>query len=480
MPIDKYVLKKESRKWVVAAVIIIAAVVGFSFLDSGAVGNHEAYVGVAARNMIESGDWVVPTFNGQPRLQKTPLCYWLVASAGMVVGQVNDFALRLPSAVLAVLSVIAILYFVSERFGLRIAAISAMFWVLSLGYIRYGHTGRPEMALASFVTIAMLSFYSGLKTQSRKKQIRYMLVFWISFALAMLAKGPAPLPLILPALFFYMAVFRKFKAIPKLLPIVGVIVFLLIVVPWPVMAGLKCPQAIGIWKDEFFGRAAGEYASGGKPFYYYFRVIFTLFAPWVAFVPLAVMAPFYRVWERKQKPMLYFWFWLVVSILMMTVAGGKRAHYILPAIPALAVLSGIILDDMLFIRKAYSKKFATNFVLIHIIAVVTVGIGLGIWSLKNKKELDHNAVIKDFALKTSQILEKGQDLTAYCKVNSSFIYYFDGQVGVETDLEKIYELYSNGGSIIATGRNLETLESDGRFKVVFKGLDNGRGLLRKE
>ena len=324
----------------------------------------------------------MPFFNGEPRLQKTPLSYWLVAAAAKAAGSVNNFVVRLPSAVLAVLSAVAIFYFVSDRLGMRIAALSSLIWSTSLCYIRYSHTGRPEMALTAFVTIAMLSFYSAVKAQSRKKQIFYMLIFWLSFSLAMIAKGPAPLPLIFPALFFYFVVFRRWRLIGKLLPIAGVILFLLIFLPWPIAVLTKFPQAAGIWKNEFLGRAAGEYASGSKPFYYYFGTMFIYFLPFSAFIPFAITAPFYQIWEKKRETMFYMWFWFVAGVLVMSVCGGKRQHYILPLMPAMAVLTGIILDDMIFVQKSYSKRFAVFFLTAHLFVIFAAGTGAIIWTLK--------------------------------------------------------------------------------------------------
>ena len=57
-----------------------AIVAAFWTLSDGALNNHECLVSVTAREMLETGDWVLPRFNGEVRLQKTPLCYWLVAS----------------------------------------------------------------------------------------------------------------------------------------------------------------------------------------------------------------------------------------------------------------------------------------------------------------------------------------------------------------------------------------------------------------
>ena len=170
---------------VVAAVSIFTA---FWAITDRPLGNHEAYVAVTAREMVNSGNWLIPYFNGEPRLQKTPLNYWLVAAAAKAAGGMNDFVVRLPSAVLAVLSAVMILYFVSDWLGRRTGVLSALIWSTSLCYIKYSHTGRPEMALAVFVTIAMLSFYSAVKTNDAKNRFTICLFFGSAFLLRCLPR----------------------------------------------------------------------------------------------------------------------------------------------------------------------------------------------------------------------------------------------------------------------------------------------------
>lgn len=465
---------KIARKTAFLIVVAVAALTAFSALTTVSVGNHEAYVGVTAGNMLSSGDWVVPVFNGAPRLQKTPLNYWLVAACSKITGRVSDFTLRLPNALLAILSAIAIFYFVCEILNDSAALFSAAIWALSLGYIRYSHTGRPEITLTVFVAITMLSFYSAVKTKSRKKQICYMLISWLSFSLAMLAKGPAPLLFIFPALFFYFAIFRRWKIIPKLLPTVGTILFLLIFLPWPIAVFLKYPQAVEIWKNEFFGRAAGEYAAGLKPSYYYFRVMFSCFAPFSIFIPFALGMPFYRVWERKRETAAYMWLWFVVGIVVMSLCGGKRQHYILPAMPAIAILAGMILDDMLFINKAYTRKFAKRFILINIVAIV-VFVGVATPSIMKNYKDNHDDVIRDFA-RNAAIYAEDKPVIAYCKVNASFIYYFGRDVAVFSDIEEILENAAPGDGVIATGDKFKELKQDSRFNLCVTGPDDDRGL----
>jgi 4-amino-4-deoxy-L-arabinose transferase-like glycosyltransferase len=522
---------EPSRTKLIALLIVIAVsgLTAFWALGSRAIGNHEAYVGVTARNMVASGNWLIPVLNGENRLNKTPLSYWLVAAASKAAGSINNFIVRLPSAILAVLSAIAIFYFVSAWLGFRTGALSALIWSTSFCYVNYSHTGRPEMALAVFTTIAMLSFYSAIEARSRAKQIYCMLVFWLSFSLAMLAKGPAPIPLIFPALFFYFLIFSKWKLFPKLLPITGLILFLLIFLPWPIMILLKCPHVTAVWKDEFLGRAAGEYASSSKPYYYYFKIIFALFLPFSAFIPLALTAPFYRIWDEKRPVMFYLWLWFVAGLVVMSVFGSRRPHYILPIIPAMAVLTGIILNDMIFEQKAYSRKFSTGFLLINLIGFFAVATGMVIWLLKtnypskwviiyallfviadlliaaglfkqNKKpasavclqiglcafiifspftnNAEDEEAIADFALQVKNVAAD-VPVIAYCKINASFIYYFGKDVPMECNIDRIYAQYSDGKGIIATAEYFEQLIKDGRFSPVVKDPGNSRGFFLK-
>ncbi|PKL48556.1 MAG: hypothetical protein CVV39_04135 [Planctomycetes bacterium HGW-Planctomycetes-1] len=470
---------KKIKRIVIFGVVIIFVLTAFWGLGSRPLGNHEAYVGVSARNMLESGDWIVPMFNGNVRINKTPLSYWLVAITTKAAGKTNEFLVRLPSAAMAVLSAIAVFYFVYERLGFGTGAIAAILWSSSLGYIKYSHTGRPEMGLACFVTIAMLSFYSGIKSENRRKQILYMVIFWASFGLAMLAKGPAPLPLIMPAIFIYFVIYKQWKYIPKLLPIAGVILFLLIVLPWPIAVAAKYPQAINIWNLEFLHRAEGQYAAGSKPFYYYFKVMFVYFLPFSVLIPFAAAAPFYKIWEERRDAIVYYWLWFFAGVIIMSLCGGKRQHYILPMMPAMAAMAGIIFNDMIFVRKAYERKFSAILSTAHTVVFALWVIGF-VFALPGLGDIadDENSINRDFALKAAAAAGE-KEVIAYCEVDQSFIYYFGKDVPEICDIDELYGLYEKGFGIAAEDEYIELLVKDGRFRLAFFGRDESRAFFMK-
>ncbi len=362
----------KNKILLICCVMLVSALTAGWTLSGRPLNNHECFVSITAREMLQSGDWVWPTCNGQPRLNKTPLPYWLVAGLAKITGRVDEFTARLPSAIFAVLLTAAILYYVSQWLGLRIAGLSALIWATSLSFTRFANNARPDMVLTFFVSFCFLSFYSAITATTRKKQVIQMLLFWTSFALANLAKGPVPLPLVLLPLFFYILILRRWKQIPGLLPIIGTVIFLAIFLPWPLAIAHKMDWNLSLWKTEFLDRFLGSPASGNKPLYYYLPKMFLFTLPWAAFVPYALAAPFYTVWGRKRGVMQFLWLWFVIDLVFLTISAGKRQHYIMPAIPALCILAGILLEDMVFVQQAFNPVFAKKFLKAHIIVLLTV------------------------------------------------------------------------------------------------------------
>jgi 4-amino-4-deoxy-L-arabinose transferase-like glycosyltransferase len=514
---------KNSRRTkilLVCGVLLLAAVSASWTISERTLGNHECFVSITAREMLASGDWVWPTCNGQPRLIKTPLSYWLVAGLAKITGRVDEVTARLPSAIFAVLSVAAILYFVNRCSSFRIAVVCAAVWATSYDYIRYAHNARPEMVMMFFIVLAFLSFYCVIIAQSRKRQIAYALIFWLSFALANLAKGPAPLPLVLIPLFFYIAIFRKWKILTKLLPIVGPLIFLAVVLPWPLAIAHKLNWDLGLWKTEFVDRFLGEYRPGGKPFYYYLFIMFQFIVPWVAFLPMALAAPFYRVWNKKRPFMQFLWLWFVVDLAFLTISGCKRQHYILPLMPAMAVLIGILIEDMAFVRKAYSLRFAKTVLVSHFVCIITLAVAGCIYLVKTYPEmtteavilnttavvltvivvllfatgkpaaacsvlfggivvlvmigytaflnpLDHNRYSRDFSERLAQIVPQSDNLIAYEYISNRSVQYFGRVVPEINDESNLYNRYEQGDWVVATADHLKKLQTDGRLRMVY-------------
>ncbi|MGB7582797.1 MAG: glycosyltransferase family 39 protein [Sedimentisphaerales bacterium] len=511
--------------WITGALLLSAMLAGWK-LSAVPLDDHESYVSVTAREMLGGGSWIEPTFNGEPRLQKTPLSYWLVASIARVTGKVDEFAARLPSAVFAFLSAGAVLYFVNRWLSLRIALIATAVWATSIAYVHWSHSARPEMGLVFFVTLCLLSFYSAITSGDRRSRVVFMFIFWGSFALGNLAKGPAPVVYVLLPVGLYIAVRREWRVIPKLLPVWGIIICLAVVLPWPLAAAYKANWDVMIWKREFFDRLFGEYAAGNYPWYYYFGMVFKYTAPWCIFLPIALVAPFYKSWGEKRPVMQFLWLWFAADYVFLMLSGGKRQHYLLPLIPAMSILTAILIDEMAFVRQVFTLRYAANILRGHVLFFVLVSIAVPVYFAKAKipelasatawvyvisfsvilivttivvailfvkryssiacvtlfcgitvlmahhytgllSIISPDRAVKEFALKVADIVPVTDKMVSYGPVPSNFIHYFGRDVKRIQDEAELNNLYQQNCWVVSFGKGMDELLSTGRYKLVY-------------
>jgi 4-amino-4-deoxy-L-arabinose transferase-like glycosyltransferase len=503
----------------IISVLLLSALTSFWMLPSRSLDSHECFVSVTSREMIQNHDYIWPTLNGKPRLQKPPLCYWLVAGIAKVTGDIDELSARLPSALFAFLSAIAILYYLSQWLSLRIAALSTAVWSTSLAYIRYSHSARPDMVMAFFIVLCMLSFYSIVISKNSHQQVIQGIIFWLSFALANLAKGPAPIAYVLIPVAVFIIFTKQWHIVARMLPFAGSFILLVIILPWLVFISHRLNWDLTLWKHEYFDRLFGTYARGDHPIYFYIPDVFKYITPWVVFLPVALFTPFYRVWREKRPVMTYLWVWFVANIIFLTIDAGKRQHYILPLIPPMTILIGIVLNDMIFSRQAYSHKFAKNIFLAHVIflsvaalvslvvipfiipgllvkvlmlsltTIITL-IVVTILFMKHKPKWaaisifsgttifillcfynfsvtdDTDADSRDFARKIESFVPASDKLVAYGKVPSKFVHYYGQIVPEISDISGLKEDYNQGCWIVCLSDNAANLK-DENLNIVY-------------
>src|SRR5688500_5012370 len=178
-------------------VVLLAALAFFAGLGRGAIAdNDEAFYAESAREMVESGDWLTPHFNYEPRFQKPALYYWLTAVIFSITGS-HEFAARLWSALAGVGLVIVAAAcgrrWYDESVGLLAGAITAS----SFGYFAVARMALPDLPLAFFVTLSVWAVF--VATLERERDPRqWLLLAAVAAALGFLIKGP--LAVVLPVL----------------------------------------------------------------------------------------------------------------------------------------------------------------------------------------------------------------------------------------------------------------------------------------
>jgi 4-amino-4-deoxy-L-arabinose transferase-like glycosyltransferase len=351
----------------------------------GLIGADEPRYAQVAREMLARREWITPLLGGRPWLEKPPLYYWQAMLAYSVLG-VSDVAARVPSALDAtVLVIIVYLFFRKFRRGVEVDA--ALIAASCAGVIGYARAASMDMPLSAAFAVGMIAWWAWRESGNKI----YLAVFYASMALGMLAKGPvAPFLAALVTLSFAAAM-REWRLIVKTLWIPGIVLFCAVAFPWYLAVEAANPQFFREFILEHnLARFSTNVFHHPEPFWYYLPVTALALVPWMVFV-VAAFTPAARVWwsERKNQhsnPDLELQFsifaacWLIVPVVFFSLSRSKLPGYILPAVPAGAVLLADYLRRHLQGEEAISRWTAILHALVAsapIVPAVLIGFVVG-------------------------------------------------------------------------------------------------------
>lgn len=367
---SRSIREQQRRLWF--SILGLAVLFGIAFIwqlgSIGLVDETEPLFAEAARQMQVTGDWITPYFNGETRFDKPPLIYWLMALAYQVLG-VNTWAARLPS-MLSALALVSLSFYTLHRFGCptlpaqgtdfkqkrfpQLAWMSTAMIILTPGLIIWGRQGVSDLLLTACVGMALLAFFIGYASQGKPQQ-RWYLAFFILAALAVLAKGPVGVVLPILIVSSFLLYLGQLRQVMRELPLLsGSALFLLLTVPWHILVIGANGQA---YLESFFGyhnieRFTSVVNDHAAPWYFYFVIVFLGFAPWSVWLPWGIAR--LRAWQPihwRQQPRtaqlgLFALHWFLGVFIFFTVAVTKLPSYVLPLMPAAAILVGGLGDRM--------------------------------------------------------------------------------------------------------------------------------------
>ena len=145
--------------WRLLAVVVLAVItLGVGLGRSGRLTYHEAFVAQSAREMLTTGNALIPTLGGRPWLEKPPLAIWLVALAGRVTGGIGEAEARLPSAVSALLLALAVSVLAARRFGPNVGVLAGLVQATTSWTVFRGRLAEADMLLACLVAWTLVAF----------------------------------------------------------------------------------------------------------------------------------------------------------------------------------------------------------------------------------------------------------------------------------------------------------------------------------
>jgi 4-amino-4-deoxy-L-arabinose transferase-like glycosyltransferase len=327
----------------------------------GLVGPDEPRYVWIARAMAETGDWVTPRLFGQPWFEKPSLYYW-AAAIGFRLNLSAEWAARLPSALAALAAAVAIGWLGWKHYGgeenllQRPALLAPLIFSTSVAAIGFSRAATPDMLFSAFITFAMvcaarvLTNHRALRdaantnsiTRARENVI--LALFGAFLGLAALAKGPAAVLLAGGAMALWALATSQWRTAFRLTHPAAIGAFCVVALPWYVLCASRNPDFIRVFIFQHnFQRYLTPVFQHKQPFWFFGWITLLAMLPWtVLLIPAAQEG--LRLWREKtwrDSPGFFFACWAIFPILFFSASQSKLPGYILPAIPALALLCSV-------------------------------------------------------------------------------------------------------------------------------------------
>jgi 4-amino-4-deoxy-L-arabinose transferase-like glycosyltransferase len=322
-----------------------------------------------AREMVNSGDWILMHLNGKMYGDKPPLFFWLIGLSSYLWGGFTSFAVRFTPALFGMLTVLLTFFLGKDLYSPRTGFLSGLILATSVEFAYLSTRANIDTTLTFFTTASLFFFIqwcrynpphpSPLPNGERdgvrapwitKRNInsRAIYGFYVAMALATLAKGPVGFILPLLVSLIYLLIYKDWKRIKRMKLLPGMLLLIVIVLSWYIPAVLKGGNVY--LQETLFKHTVNAYAKGWthvRPFYYYFVNFPMDFLPWFLFLPGAIVTGLSKKKERQPKEFLFLLIWFLSIFFFFSFSKGKRPIYLLPIYPAASILVGRFWDTYL-------------------------------------------------------------------------------------------------------------------------------------
>jgi 4-amino-4-deoxy-L-arabinose transferase-like glycosyltransferase len=335
----------------------------------------EAFYCLTAHEMSVKNEWLTPLIFGQPQFEKPPLVYWLLEAAFKTWGE-SPFTARLFPAAFAALGVMAVYFLGLMGFkDERKAFLSAMVLASCGFYAGMGKLVFTDMIFTVLILCAMAMFVLGFVDQSRKGL--GTIGFYVFAALATLAKTPLAFLVLQAAVILFLLYRRQMNFLMNWWTVTGISLYVIIALPWYAYIYHQYGQA---FIDEFFKRdhwrrlLTAEHRGNDHLYFYPLTMMAGIF-PWSLFLVASWVDLFKRLKSTVSLMDYLCLSWLIAVLAVFEFAHSKLTSYILPLFPAMALMTGNYLGDLLFRiqqRKTLENLLFASFGLTAVLGIAAV------------------------------------------------------------------------------------------------------------
>jgi 4-amino-4-deoxy-L-arabinose transferase-like glycosyltransferase len=357
----------------IEGLIVLALSVIFYFIFFHGIGTYSLmdvdetrYVAMA-RDMFHSKDFMTLYLNGEYFFEKPPLYFWQECLSFLLWGgKINEFTARFPVSLLGFIFSFVIYFTSRKRVNRRFGIFSALIIATTLEFIMLAKYAILDIVLTFYIGLSLVCYFQLFFCKENHKKF-YWWAFYLFTGLAVMAKGIPGIAIPFGTVFFTSIITKKFKDIFKPLYFIpGIILFLLIVLPWHIIMLNKYNP---LFFNEYiikhhlhrFLNSANNEIGRKQPFYYYFVVILWGFIPWIFsmisvgiekfknFDDLKVLDKLknfnFEKLDNVHKQLVLCWISFIWIVLFFTLSSTKLVTYILPVYYPLAIIMGLVWND---------------------------------------------------------------------------------------------------------------------------------------
>lgn len=332
----------------------------------GLVDPDEGRYGSVSVQMWQSGNWIVPYVNGAVFLDKPILSYWLQAIALSIFG-LSNWSLRFFPAVSAVAAVLGVYWAARTIFSRRAGWLAATILATSPLFFGIGHFANMDMEVASFVTLSICCVWVAFHKVPGQVCTKLMLWAYFFSALAFLTKGLLGWAFPALILLLYVAVERKWSLLKKIAFGWGLLINLVVCLPWLIAIQIKQPWFFHyFFIYQQFDRFVGVTFNQQQPVWFYIELVAGGMLPWTFWMLQALgnrlRLVFKKSPERSAVVFVLIWFFLILAF--FSIPASKLPGYIAPALPPMALLLAGYLDSAFQKGKTRGMQVGAGLVIV--------------------------------------------------------------------------------------------------------------------
>jgi 4-amino-4-deoxy-L-arabinose transferase-like glycosyltransferase len=296
------------------------------------------------REMLATGNWLTPRLDGFKYFEKPPLQYWATAASFVLFGE-KTWSARLYTALTGLLTLLVLGWTGSRLWNRRVGWLAAAVGASSLYLVLMAHFNTLDMGVTFWMTLNLCSF---LVAQSQPANVprrrAYMYVSWVASALAVMSKGLIGVVFPGCVLLLYVFIRRDYALLRRLHYYGGLALFALFGVPWFFWVTVRNPEFFHyFFIYQHFDRYLDGVAHRPGPLWYFLPILLLGVLPWVREATRVLVSG----WRRRLRPgavgvdaEFLLWLYAVFIFVFFSLSSSKLPSYILPVMPALALLIG--------------------------------------------------------------------------------------------------------------------------------------------